>query len=569
MKPFDPRLLRAVPAARRPVAVLAVMGVVSGLTTIATAFALSAVVVAVVDGSDLIKPLGWLVGLFAVRALLAAGNEWVSAWAGVSVSSALRAALLRRWGTLDADSRLEPGAAISLATAGTAAVEPYAARFLPTLVTASVVPVLAVATLFVVDWPSAVVVVLTLPLLPVFAALIGKATAESTERRWSALASLSGHFLDVVRGLPTLVTYGRARRQVETVSTVSERHRRATMDTLRIAFLSSAALELLATISVAIVAVIVGLRLSHGSMTLGAGLVAILLAPEAFWPVRRVGAEFHAAADGAVALDEILAQLEPLAPRSAPARAAAPGGRCLPPLRSLVPPTQSVGPSSLRYVQATPAPRLYATSTPAPRLGEVRVQGLTYAYSAGLAPVVRDLDLVAGPGLTVVTGPSGAGKTTLLDLLAGLRRPTSGVVESPPAHYVTQRPFLAAGSVRDALTIGHLATDDQLWEALRAVEVDGTVAALPGGLSASLGDDGFGLSAGQRQRLALARAWLAPETVLLLDEPTAHLDPEGAERIALVIAELAERRVVIAVTHRPELLAHADHHLRPFEVVPT
>ncbi len=535
MKPFDPRLLRAVPAARRPVGALGAMGVASGLTTIATAFALSAVVVAVVEGGDLTRPLRWLVGLFVARALLAAGSEWVSAWAGVSVSSALRAALLRRWATLDADSRLEPGAAVSLATAGTAAVEPYAARFLPTLVTASVVPVLAVGTLFVVDWPSAVVVVLTLPLLPVFAALIGKATADSTERRWAALASLSGHFLDVVRGLPTLVTYGRARRQVETVSAVSERHRRATMDTLRTAFLSSAALELLATISVAIVAVIVGLRLAHGSMVLGAGLVAILLAPEAFWPVRRVGAEFHAAADGAVALDEILAQLD-----TAPVEWSLP----------------YVASTSNGYVQA-------------PRLGEVRAQGLTYAYAAGLAPVVRDLDLVAGPGLTVVTGPSGAGKTTLLDLIAGLRRPTAGVVESPPVHYVTQRPFLAAGSVRDVLTIGHPATDDQLWEALRAVEVDGVVAALPGGLSASLGDDGFGLSAGQQQRLALARAWLAPETVLLLDEPTAHLDPEGAEQLSLVIAELSERRVVIAVTHRPELLGHADRHVRPFEVVPT
>jgi ATP-binding cassette, subfamily C, bacterial CydD len=126
---------------------------------------------------------------------------------------------------------------------------------------------------------------------------------------------------------------------------------------------------------------------------------------------------------------------------------------------------------------------------------------------------------------------------------------------------VTQRPFLSTGSVRQALTIGHPATDDQLWEALRAVAVDGVVAALPGGLSANLGDDGFGLSAGQRQRLALARAWLAPETLLLLDEPTAHLDPAGAEHVAGVVAELAERRVVVAVTHRDELLAHADHHL--------
>ena len=540
MKPFDPRLLRAVPAARRPVVVLAATGIASGAATIATAFALSAVVVAVVDGSGLGTAAAWLLALFAVRAVLAAVTERVAAWAGVSVSSALRAALLHRWGTLDADSRLEPGAGVSLATAGTAAVEPYAARYLPTLVTAAVVPALAIATLVVVDWPSALVVVLTLPLLPVFAALIGKATSTSTERRWAALAALSGHFLDVVRGLPTLVTYGRARRQATTVREVSDRHRRATMETLRIAFLSSAALELLATISVAIVAVTVGLRLSTGSMALGPGLVAILLAPEAYWPVRRVGAEYHAAADGAVALESILAQLEPSP--ATPSSAGAAFGR-------------DVG-----------APE---------RLTEVRLTGVTYAYAGSPTPVIRDLDLVAGPGLTVVTGPSGVGKSTLLDLVAGLRRPTSGTVEAPASHYVTQRPFLATGSVRAALTIGHPATDDQLWEALRAVEVDGVVAALPGGLSADLGDDGFGLSAGQRQRLALARAWLAPETVLLLDEPTAHLDPAGAEQVAALVAELAERRVVVAVTHRDELLAHADHRVvltapddSRFEVIP-
>ncbi|MGO4596872.1 thiol reductant ABC exporter subunit CydD [Terrabacter sp. 2RAF25] len=557
MKPFDPRLLRTVPAARRPVGVLATTGVVTGVATIATAFALSAVVVAVVERGDLTRPVLWLLALFAVRAVLAATTEWVAAWAGVSVSSALRASLLRGWGARDADSRPDPGTAVSLATSGASAVEPYAARYLPTLVHAAVVPLLAVGTLVVVDWPSAVVVALTLPLLPVFAALIGRATEDSTERRWAALAALSGHFLDVVRGLPTLVTYGRARRQVDTVRAVSDRHRRATMETLRIAFLSSAALELLATISVAIVAVTVGLRLSHGSMALGAGLVAILLAPEAYWPVRRVGAEYHSAADGAVALDAILAELDHPSPTPASSPTATP---------SSAPNTAFGAERAVRTLSSRPNAAFGAGGGSArgeggERGGVVRLDEVTYAYAGSAVPVIRDLSLEAGPGLTVVTGPSGAGKSTLLDLIAGLRRAASGTSTAPTAHYVTQRPFLATGSVRQALTIGHPATDEQLWEALRAVGVDGVVAALPSGLSADLGDDGFGLSAGQRQRLALARAWLAPETVLLLDEPTAHLDPEGAEHVARLVAELAERRTVIAVTHRDELLALADQHV--------
>ena len=521
MKPFDPRLLRAVPSARRPVAALAAMGVAAGVATIATAFALTGLVVAVVDDSPLGPPAAWLAALFVARAILAWATEVVAAWAGVSVSTALRAELVRAWGSDRSGGRPERSASVSLATAGASAVEPYAARYLPTLVTATVVPVMAIVTLAVVDWPSALIVVLTVPLLPVFAALIGRATADSTQRRWAALAGLAGHFLDVVRGLPTLVNFGRARRQVEVVREVSERHRRATMATLRIAFLSSAALELLATISVAIVAVTVGLRLSYGSMTLGAGLLAILLAPEAYWPIRRVGQEFHAAADGATALEDVLGHLES---------------------------------------------RTSSTSVANGTFATVELRDVTYSYAAELAPVIRDLGLVAGSGLTVVTGPSGAGKSTLLDLIAGLKAPTSGTVAAPAAHYVTQRPFLAAGSIRTNLLLGHdpasgSITDHDLWTALRVVALDDVVAALPDGLATRIGDDGFGLSAGQRQRLALARAWLSTEPLLLLDEPTAHLDPEVTDLTNPLLRRLAEHRIVIAVTHRPELVSVADEHL--------
>ena len=517
MRPFDPRLLRAAPAARRPVAVLAVVGVLQGVATIGLAVALTALVVAVVEGMPLRAPALWLAGLFVVRAGLSWVSEKVAAWAGVEVTAQLREALLARWMASPAERRPDPDRAVTLAAQGAASVEPYAARFLPALVAGAVVPALALATLVWVDWISALVVVLTLPLLPFFAALIGKTTQSDTEKRWAALSSLSGHFLDVVRGLPTLVTYGRAQRQVEVIGEVSQQHRRATMATLKLAFMSSAALELLASISVAIVAVSVGIRLTHGSMTLQAGLLAILLAPEAYWPVRRVGAEFHAAADGAEAIDGILAELDP------------------------------------------------ATASPeAPRPGDelgVVLDGIHYTYPGAEEAVLAGVTLDAGPGLTAITGPSGVGKSTLLELAAGLRTPTAGTVRAGRAHLVTQRPFLPAGTLREALTLGNDADDQALWDALRLVGLEGFVAGLPLALATPLGDDGFGLSAGQRARIALARATLSTAPVLLVDEPTAHLDEAAATLVHDVLAGLGERRAVIAVTHRPELVARADRHV--------
>ena len=521
MAPFDLRLLRLVPQTRRPVAALGALGVIGGLATLAGAFALTTLVVAVVRGEPILVPALVTLGVFGVRGILAALSERVAAWAGAEVSTQLRDQLLATWLARPAEERPDPARALTLAAQGTASVEPYVAKYLPTLITAAVVPPLAILTLLVLDWPAALVVVLTLPLLPLFAALIGMSTAEDTQRRWRALSDLSGHFLDVMTGLPTLVGYGRGERQVGSVREVSQRHRRATMRTLRLAFMSSAALELLATISVAIVAVLVGLRLTYGSMDLWVGMLAILLAPEAYWPVRRVGAEFHSAADGAEAVQDILGELAPVAPADAAAQ------------------TQAKG--------AEP--------------GEVVVTGLTYTYPGTARRVLDGLSLRARSGLTAVTGTSGVGKTTLLEIVAGLRTPTAGSVSAPATHLVTQRPFFGAPTLRANLGLGNDADDTAMWAALREVGLEGFVAGLPQGLSTAVGDDGFGFSAGQRARLVLARALLSSSSVVLLDEPTAHLDAAATTAVHEAVARIAETRTVVAVTHRPELVALADHHV--------
>lgn len=571
MRPFDPRVLRLVPAARGPLAVLFGLGVAAGLTAVAQAFAVAAVLVALVQpapGRDLVACLWWALLVFGLRGLLAAATEIVAAHAGAVVSGGLRAALARVVLARPADAHLhprrhprgerehDPAATVRpegsadrvqlLLTSGTASVEPYVARYLPTLVAAAVLPPAVIVAMAWLDPVTAIIPVLTLPLLPLFAALIGSATADATAARWRTLAQLSGHFLDVMRGLPVLVGYGRATRQARVVRQVSERHRQATVATLRLAFLSSAALEFLATISVAIVAVWVGIALAAGRMELWPALPLILLAPEAYWPIRRVGAEFHSAADGAQALSDIAAELE------APA-----------------------GPASQRGgVPATSALRL-------DRLG--------YRYDPDLGWVLREVDARLTRGLTVVSGPSGAGKTTLLELVAGLRTPTEGSVRAerdtsdadtmadgdrpggtesgapcgggPVVHLVTQQPFLVPGTIAQNLALGSPVprSDAELCAALRSVGLDDLVAR---GLDTALGDEGFGLSAGQRARLAIARAGLSDADIVLLDEPTAHLDPDAEAAVHAWLERLAADRIVVAVSHRRGLIARADAHLR-------
>ena len=515
MGPVDPALLRTVPGARRAFVRLAVVGVLGGIVALGQALAVAWTVTAVVREQSLRAPLVVLAATLLARGLLAAVGEIVARHAGHDVSGAVRLRLLRRWLSSPPDRRPAHDEAVGLAGVGANSVEPYVARYLPALVTGAVVPVLAVLALVWVDPWSSLILMLTLPLLPLFAALIGKHTADESERRWAATHLLAGHFLDVVRGLPTLVGYGRAEHQAETVAAVGDRHRRASVTTLRTAFLSSAALELLATISVAMVAVAVGLRLAYGTIDLRIGLAAILLAPEAYWPIRRVGQEFHNAADGAVVLERVTAAFDAAEPGDA-----RPGD----------------GPATA-----------------------VVVEDLRFGYPD--RPQVLDglsLRTPDGPGMTVLAGPSGSGKSTLLDLIAGVRTPVGGTVVAPAAHLATQRPLVLPGTVLDAMRLG--ARDASEADCIDALETVGLWTALDerDGLATRLGDDGVGLSAGQRTRLALARSILAATPLVLLDEPTAHVDADDLDALRDVIVRLSEQRRVVVATHDLVLAARGD-----------
>ncbi|WP_369377736.1 thiol reductant ABC exporter subunit CydD [Streptomyces sp. cg36] len=544
MKPIDPRLLRYARATRRFLVAVVALGLVGAGLVVAQAMLIAEVVVGAfqhdLDAAGLRTPLLLLGAVALGRGLVSWLTELAAHRASAAVKSELRGRLLERAAQLGPEwlSGQRTGSLVALATRGVDALDDYFARYLPQLGLAVVVPVAVLARIVTEDWVSAATIVVTLPLIPLFMALIGWATQAQTDRQWRLLSRLSGHFLDVVAGLPTLKVFGRAKAQAESIRTITSDYRRATLKTLRIAFLSSFALELLATLSVALVAVGIGMRLVHGDMDLYTGLVILVLAPEAYLPLRQVGAQYHAAAEGLSAAEEIFEVLE------------------------------------------TPLPAGGTGTVPA---GPVRIEieGVTVRHSGRTEPSLANASLVVEPGETVaLTGPSGVGKSTLLGAVLGFVAPDEGRVRisgtdlatlSPQQWreriaWVPQRPQLFAGTIAENVRLARPDADDAaVRAALRDAGALEFVAALPDGLDAELGEGGAGLSAGQRQRLALARAFLADRPVLLLDEPTAALDGETEAGIVDAVRRLAADRTVLLVVHRPALLAVADRvvELRP------
>lgn len=518
MRPGDPRLRRQLAPARSQLAVVLAAGVVGSVLLVAQAWVVTELVLAALHDGDVGRWAALVVAVFLARSVTGWTTDTMAARAAAVVGTDVRRRVVGA--ILRSDGARSSGELATLATRGASAAEPYLTRYVPALVLAGVLPCVTLVAIATQDPMSALIVVCTLPLIPVFGILVGLATQDKARSQWRALASLSGHFLDVMRGLPTLVAFRRAGAQAGTIRGVTDRYRRRTIDTLKIAFASSAVLELIATLSVALVAVTVGLRLASGSLDLETALVVLLLAPEAYWPLRRVGAEFHAAAEGVATFEAASELAQETAEQSA--------------------------------------------DTDVRRAGPMSVRGVTVLRPGRTVPALEDVTMtVPDRGVTAVVGPSGCGKSTLLAVLAGLLEPTSGVVHGPARSQIAwlpQRPVFVAGTIADNLRLAVPdAADDRLWDALRRVALEERVRDLPAGLDTALGEDGATLSAGERARLALARVVLADRPWVLLDEPTAHLDPLTEQVVADTVQELGLTRAVVVVAHRPALVALADH----------
>jgi ATP-binding cassette, subfamily C, bacterial CydD len=563
MRPFDRRLLTQARAARGLLGLTVCLGVAATILIIAQAGLLARALAGAAPwgtspggtgpGGRVTGALG---GTLAALLLVVAGRAVVG-WAGeaaalrasATVRSQLRRRLLARAAALGPGwlSREGPGELTALATHGLDSLDGYFARYLPQVLLAVLVPAAVIARIAVADWVSAVIIAITLPVVPVFAVLVGQHTKARTQRQWQLLARLGGHFLDVVEGLPTLKLFGQGKRQADVIGRVTGEHRQATMATLRQAFLSALVLDLAATLATALVAVEVGLRLLGGHLGYQEAMLILLLTPEVYLPLRAVGTSYHASMAGAAA-----------------------GGRALEIL--------GAGPDSSVAAPAASRPAA-AAGRGAGRRADLRrdvieLAGVTVGYPGRDAPALAGLSLRLAPGDKVmVSGPSGAGKSTLLAVLLRYADPVSGELRAggcPAAGldvrgwrdqiaWVPQQPTLFAGTIRDNIALGRPAAGPDLVEA--AAELAGAaefIAGLPAGYATRLGERGLQLSAGQRQRIALARAFLRQAPIVLLDEPTAHLDGESAAGLRTRVGDALRPATVVVVSHDETWAAWAD-----------
>ncbi len=526
MRPIDPRLMARVGPARRFILTTGALGVVGAVLVLAQALVIARALAPVLspvplDGDgplagdglgawgalvpiqvrDVSTGLTVLAVIVALRAAAVWLQERLAHRAGSRVISELREAAVAHAATLG-PRWAASGEGVRVATLVTRGLDnllPYFVRYLPALVTAATVTPLALVVVLGLDRVSAVIVLVTLPLIPIFMVLVGRLTQQHSARHLEAMQRLGARVLDLITGLPTLRGLGRSRGPAQRVRELGEAHRRATMGSLRVAFLSGMVLELLTTLSVALVAVSMGFRLADGGIGIETALAVLILAPEVYLPLRNVGTHFHASADGLAAADDAL------------------------------------------RVLATPAPDARTGPVAPPLAGRaLRLTGLSVATPAGKRLAPHALSLTAKPGeVTALVGPNGDGKSTALMAAAGLLAPSAGTVR--------------AGGAVLATADGGEGVDGASWSS--------QVAWVP--QRPDLGPRGRQLSLGQRQRVALGRAFESGRPWVLLDEPTAHLDARAREGvISRMRAAAAAGAVVLVATHDPAVIAAADRTAR-------
>ena len=532
--PLDPRLVREVRAARAHVARTVVLGLVQAASVIVTALVIAHLGARLLVERDVPADapgmLALLVLALAVRAGAVLVEEATAHRAATAAISDLRARVLAHAARLGPRAGAGRGADVT----GLEKLRPYLVGYVPQLMLSATVTPLCLLTIGLLDPLSAVIALVTLPLVPLFMILVGKMTVGRSERLLADMRSLWSQLLDLVEGLPTLRALGRERGPERVVETLGDRHRSSAMGSLKFAFLSSMVLELLATLCVALVAVSIGMRLVYGEMDLAPALAVLVLAPEVYQPLRNVGSQYHSSTDGLAAVGAAFEVLDE--------HASADGTR--------------------------PAPDLAGAT--------LALRGVSVASRDGLAPHAAEIEVRPGR-ITALTGPSGAGKTTAVQVLLGLLEPEQGRAEVIAADgtatdvrelerrslwdqiaLLPQRPVLPPGTLREVLAAARPdADDDELGAAAAAVGLDAVIAHR--GLDADLGRRGQGLSLGERQRLALARALLSPAPLVVLDEPTAHLDGAAEQIVLDLLGELrAQGRTVLVVAHRSRLVEAAD-----------
>lgn len=541
MRPFDPRLLRYARSARGPIAVTALLGTFTALLVLAQALLISAALSPVVSGTaSLTDVWPFIVGIaavFACRALIVAAREAVSTRAAAAAVRELRGRVVDASVTLGPRWRATKGAeTTTLLSTGLEDLRPYFVSFLPQLVLVCTVTPAALGVILLLDFWSALIALLVIPLIPIFMILIGRFTQAASEDKLASMKRLTAQLLDLMSGLPTLRGLGREKAPRTHLHALGAANTKATMATLRVAFLSGGVLEFLTTLSVALVAVEVGMRLVFGNISLFHGLAVIMLAPEVFEPLRQVGAQFHASANGVTASKaafDIIEEAEAVASHGSDA-----------------------------------CPDMACT--------DIVLDGLGVRARGAWAPVPTS-GVIAPGVVTALSGPSGAGKSTIIACLLADMTPDAGRVLLRPSSsesgesvlsdidpaawrrqisWVPQSPTLVPGTILD--NMGDLPLDD-LNDAAAATGFDDVLASAPDGWNTVIGSGGVGLSVGQRQRLALTRALAAHSQVVILDEPTAHLDAVSEETVVRAIDAMRDAgRTVIVIAHRAAMMEAAD-----------